>query len=207
VEPARAEKRTAQLTKTLAIADLLDRPVGTYSGGERRRLEIARALVSQPQVLFLDEPTVGLDPRIRHELLDVIADLRDRDEMTVLLTTHYLDEAQRLCDRVAIMHLGRIVALDTPAGLLAGLGTEILELRVDHDPAAALERLRAWNIAESSSFAVGSTLTLPLGGRTAAEVVAAIDEIGLAASGITTRPPTLDDVYLHFTGAPMAEAA
>src|SRR5205814_571067 len=83
------------------------------SGGERRRLEIARALVSEPRVLFLDEPTVGLDPRIRSELLDVIAGLRKRSELTLLLTTHYLDEAERLCDRVAITHKGEIVALDT----------------------------------------------------------------------------------------------
>src|SRR2546423_13815847 len=101
---------------------MIDRPVASYSGGERRRLEIARALTSAPQVLFLDEPTVGLDPRIRHELLDAIAGLRARDEMTILLTTHYLDEAQRLCDRVAIVHLGEIVALDTPEALLAGPG-------------------------------------------------------------------------------------
>jgi ABC-2 type transport system ATP-binding protein len=91
--------------------------VSNYSGGERRRLEIARALVSEPQVLFLDEPTVGLDPRVRHELLDVIGGLRAQGEMTILLTTHYLDEAERLCDRVAIIHAGRIVALDTPAVL------------------------------------------------------------------------------------------
>ena len=91
-------------------------------------------------MLFLDEPTVGLDPRIRHELLDVIGRLRARGEMTILLTTHYLDEAERLCDRVAIMHAGRIVALDTPAALLAGLGDELVELRVDSDPAAALGR-------------------------------------------------------------------
>ena len=96
--------------------------MSSYSGGERRRLEIARALTSRPQVLFLDEPTVGLDPRIRHELLDVIAGLRAREELTILLTTHYLDEAQRLCDRVAIIHEGSIVALDSPDALLAGLG-------------------------------------------------------------------------------------
>src|ERR671931_653329 len=112
---------------------VLDRAVEGYSGGERRRLEIARALVSRPRVLFLDEPTVGLDPRIRAELLDVIEGLRDRMEMTILLTTHYLDEAQRLCDRVAIIHMGEIVALDTPDALLAGLGGEILELRVNGD--------------------------------------------------------------------------
>src|SRR5206468_2394919 len=94
------------LVEPLGLAALVDRRVGTYSGGERRRLEIARALVSRPEVLFLDEPTVGLDPRIRHELLDVIAAVRERDEVTILLTTHYLDEAQRLCDRVAIIHDG-----------------------------------------------------------------------------------------------------
>src|SRR5215471_3342903 len=118
---------TEEPADVLGIAHLLDRPVGSYSGGERRRLELARALVSRPRVLFLDEPTVGLDPRIRHELLDVIGSLRAESELTVLLTTHYLDEAQALCDRVAIMHGGRIAALDTPAGLLAGLGGELLE--------------------------------------------------------------------------------
>src|SRR5438309_4296550 len=110
--------RIAELATAFGLEDLLDRPVESYSGGQRRRLEIARALLSQPQVLFLDEPTVGLDPRIRYELLDVIGGLRARDEMTIVLTTHYLDEAERLCDRIAIVHAGRIVALDTPRALL-----------------------------------------------------------------------------------------
>jgi ABC-2 type transport system ATP-binding protein len=207
VAPGEAATHTPRLVEALGLSDLIDRQVGTYSGGERRRLEIARALVSRPEVLFLDEPTVGLDPRIRHELLDVIAALRAQDEMTILLTTHYLDEAQRLCDRVAIMHEGEIVALDTPAGLLAGLGSEILELRVEGDAAAALARLRARGMAEPAAFIVGSTLTLPLARSSAAEVIAAIDELGLSAAGIATRPPTLDDVYLHFTGAAIADAA
>ena len=98
------------------LAELIDRPVASYSGGQRRRLEIARALISEPSVLFLDEPTVGLDPRIRRELLDVIGGLRARHDMTILLTTHYLEEAEQLCDRVAIIHQGEIVALDTPSG-------------------------------------------------------------------------------------------
>jgi ABC-2 type transport system ATP-binding protein len=207
VPPAQAAARSSELTGVLGLSELINRAVGTYSGGQRRRLELARALVSQPEVLFLDEPTVGLDPRIRHELLDVISGLRERDQMTILLTTHYLEEAQRLCDRVAIMHLGRIVALDSPAGLLAGLGSEILELRVASDPVAALALLRTNGIAEKNAFAVGSTLTLPLHERPASEVVVAIHETGLATSGITTRPTTLDDVYLHFTGAPIADAA
>ena len=101
VDAAAIPGRIEEIAGLLGLTDLLDRPVSGYSGGERRRLEIARALVSEPRVLFLDEPTVGLDPRIRRELLDVIAELRARSEMTILLTTHYLDEAEALCDRLA----------------------------------------------------------------------------------------------------------
>src|SRR5881227_2521952 len=167
VEPREAEVRTDELAATLGLTELVDRPAGTLSGGECRRLEIARALVSQPRVLFLDEPTVGLDPRIRAELLEVIASLRNRTEMTVLLTTHYLDEAERLCDRVAIIHAGRIVALDTPAALLGTLGAELLEVHVDGDPAAALSVLRAGGVASEDAFSVGGTLTVPLHGSPA----------------------------------------
>ncbi len=207
VPRAAAQARTKELVELLGLDELVDRPVGTYSGGQRRRLEIARALISAPRVLFLDEPTVGLDPRIRHELLDVIAGLRARYDMTVLLTTHYLDEAQRLCDRVAIMHHGEIAALDAPAALLAGLGEEILEMRVDGDPRAAVASLRAQGIADGDSFAVGATVTVPLHDRSAAQAIAAIGEADLRASGITTRTPTFDDVYLRLTGNRLADAA
>ena len=202
-----AAARIDDLVEAFGVAELIDRPVESFSGGQRRRLEIARALVSHPQVLFLDEPTVGLDPRIRHELLDVIAGLRSRHDMAILLTTHYLDEAQQLCDRVAIIHQGDIVALDTPARLLAGLGTEILELRVDGDGEAALVSLRARGIATTDAFAIGSTITMALDGRSAVETIDAITDAGVRASGIMTRPPMLDDVYLRLTGAPIAEAA
>jgi len=206
-EPAVAGSRIDELAETLGLAALLDRPVGSYSGGERRRLEIARALVSEPQVLFLDEPTVGLDPRIRHELLDVIGRLRDRNEITILLTTHYLDEAERLCDRIAIIHAGEIVALDTPGALLAGLGHELVELRVNGHAATALASLRTLGIAGDDAFTIGSTLTVPLHDRTAAHAISVIHEADLAASSISTRQPTLDDVYLQLTGARLADAA
>jgi len=206
VEPARARARIGALVEALGLSELIDRPVASYSGGQRRRLEIARALVSQPRVLFLDEPTVGLDPRIRHELLDVIGGLRETGDMTILLTTHYLDEAERLCDRVGIMHAGQIVALDAPSALLAGLGREILELRVHGDGAAALADLRSHGVAGPDAHAVGSTLTIPLDGRGAAEAIATVEELGLA-SAIGTRRPTLDDVYLRLTGDRLAAAA
>jgi ABC-2 type transport system ATP-binding protein len=199
--------RISDLVQAFGLDELIDRPVGSYSGGQRRRLEIARALVSRPQVLFMDEPTGGLDARIRHELLDLIKSLRDRFEMTVLLSTHYLEEARRLCDRVAIMHEGRIAGLDTPNRLLRALGEEILELRVDGDGAAALAALQSRGIANGDAFAIGSTLTVPLHDRTAADAIASRRDLNQATSGITTRPPTLDDVYLRLTGDRLPAAA
>jgi ABC-2 type transport system ATP-binding protein len=206
VETREAIARIDELAATLGLTALLDRPVDGYSGGERRRLEIARALVSHPRVLFLDEPTVGLDPRIRAELLDVIAGLRGRSELTVLLTTHYLDEAERLCDRVAIMHSGRIVALDTPQALLAGLGRELVEMRVDGNVDSALASLRERGVAGDDAFAVGSRLTVPLHDRSSREAIAAVHELGLTGA-ISAREPTLDDVYLRLTGDSLATAA
>ncbi len=202
-----ARPRIMELAETLGVTEILDRQVDRYSGGQRRRLEIARALVSEPRVVFLDEPTVGLDPRIRFELLDVIAGLRERDGMTIVLTTHYLEEAQRLCDRVAIIHAGTIVALDTPAALLAGLGYELLELRVDGDTAVALAALGAHGIAAADAYVVGQTLTVPLHDASAGEALGAINQAGLSTSAINSRQPTLDDVYLRLTGETFAMAA
>jgi len=207
VDTETAAARIAELGASLALADLLDRAVGTYSGGERRRLEIARALVSSPRVLFLDEPTVGLDPRIRAELLDVIASLRERDATTILLTTHYLDEAERLCDRLAIIHAGRIVALDSPRALRAELGQRIVELRVPGAVDDSLHVLRTHGIAGSDAFTVGATVTVPLHDRTASDALAEIERAGVHAAAVSTREPTLDDVYLRLTGGQLAEAA
>ncbi len=203
VPPHVAARRIDEVVAAFGLADVVGRPVGTYSGGQRRRLEIARALVSEPLVLVLDEPTVGLDTRIRYELLDLIGGLRERTGMTTVLTTHYLDEAERLCDRVAIVHEGRIVALDAPRALLAVLGEEIVELRVVGDPARALAALRAHGAADGTAFAVGATLTVPLR-RSASDTIAALDGLGIGTDAVTTRRPTLDDVYLQLTGSRLA---
>jgi ABC-2 type transport system ATP-binding protein len=201
VEPPAARRRTQELVTVLGLEPLIDRPVSSYSGGERRRLEIARALTSGPRVLFLDEPTVGLDPRIRHELLDVIEGLRAREELTILLTTHYLDEARRLCDRVAIIHEGSLVALDTPQALLEGLGGEILELRLDRDGSQALALLRRREVAGADAFAVGASVTVPLHRLAPSQVLSVLEEERLRVLGIASRQPNLDDVYLKFTGS------
>ena len=201
------DARIDELAESFGLEALLDRAVGTFSGGQRRRLELARALVSAPRVLFLDEPTVGLDPRIRHELLDLIAGLGAHGGLTLLLTTHYLDEAERLCDRVAIMHRGELVALDTPNALRAALGSEIVELHVEGDGDRTLMRLRDCGVASEAAFAVGSTLTLPLADRGAAAAIAEIEALELPVAQISTRRPSLDDVYLQLTGGRLADAA
>jgi len=204
VEHEEIKLRVADVVVQMGLSDEVDRPVGTYSGGQRRRLEIGRALISRPEVLFLDEPTVGLDPRIRFELLDLIAGLRRDSDTTVLLTTHYLDEAERLCDRLAIMHSGRIVALDTPTALLAALGAEILEVRVDGDAAKALKSLQASTVAGQDSFAIGNTLTVPLHQVSTGQAMSAVEDLGLSTRSLATRAPTLDDVYLQLTGNRLA---
>ena len=204
LDAAQTTDRIAAVVDPFGLGEVIDRPVESFSGGQRRRLEIARALISDPEVLFLDEPTVGLDPRFRFELLDLIAGLRARAGMTILLTTHYLDEAEQLCDRVAIVHQGRIVALDSPAMLLAGLGRELVELRLDGDLSTAVSALRARGVAGHDAFAVGATLHVPVHDRPARDAVATIAELGLAVTAITTRAPTLDDVYLQLTGESLA---
>ena len=200
VAPQDALRRIPEIVEAFELENLIDRPVGTYSGGERRRLEIARALVSEPQVLFLDEPTVGLDPRIRHELADVIARLRVRNEMTILLTTHYLDEAERLSDRIAIMHAGRIVALGTPRALVASLGSEVIELRVPRNAEIALASMRARGIADGDAFTIGSTVIVPTGDRAPDRMIADVQGSDIATISIVRRPPTLEDIYLRHTG-------
>ncbi|MGZ4327836.1 MAG: ATP-binding cassette domain-containing protein [Solirubrobacteraceae bacterium] len=147
------------------------------------------------------------DSRIRHELLDLIAGLRDRFDMTILLSTRYLEEARQLCDRVAIMHEGQIVGLDSPKPLLAELGNEILELRVDGDGAAALSALRTSGIAASDAYAIGSTVTVPLHDHDVAHALAALGATTLSPAAVATRGPTLDDVYLRLTGERISEAA
>ena len=200
----RPRQRVDQVVGAFDLAEFVDRPVGTYSGGQRRRLEIARALLSRPRVLFLDEPTVGLDTRVRHELLDLLATLTGAGAMTILLTTHYLDEAERLCDRVALIHQGRIVGLDTPAGLRHTLGSHIVELRVPGDPAPALAALQAAGIAGTDAFSIGQTVIVPHHDGSTADSVTAINDLRIGASEVNTRPPTLDDVYLRLTGGRLA---
>jgi len=198
-DDAAGRARLNHLANVVGLSDYLDRPVATYSGGQRRRMEIVRALVSEPQVVFLDEPTVGLDTRIRHDLFDVLATLRDESGVTILLTTHYLDEAERLTDRIAIVDAGRIVATGTPADLLAALGDQVLEVRVD-DAAGTTRSLAAAGIATDDLSVVGTTITASLRGARSEDLLGRLRDDGVTVRSATTRQPTLDDVYLRLTG-------
>jgi ABC-2 type transport system ATP-binding protein len=199
VDPREGRNRVSYLTHAVGISDLLDRPVATYSGGQRRRLEIIRALLSAPEVLFLDEPTVGLDTRIRHDLFDVIGTLRELTGVTIIMTTHYLDEAERLCDRLAIIDSGAIVACDTPANLLASIGDEVIELRVDQaDRAAAV--LRRSGIGPDDVVVIGSTVTASLRSLSGGQALQLLDGQAISVRSTTIRRATLDDVYLRLTG-------
>ncbi len=189
----------ADLVGQVGLDEVLDRSVATYSGGQRRRMEIVRALSSDPQVLFLDEPTVGLDTRVRHDLFDALATLRDRTGVTILMTTHYLDEAERLCDRIAIVDGGRVVACDAPANLLGALGPEVLELRVD-EPQRAEVTLVAAGVGSADLLVIGTTVTVLPGEHPADALVASLRQERLVLRSVTTRRPTFDDVYLRLTG-------
>jgi ABC-2 type transport system ATP-binding protein len=206
VDPTLGRARLADLSATVGIADILDRAVSTYSGGQRRRAEIVRALLSGPEVLFLDEPTVGLDTRIRHDLFDVIATLRDRTGVTIIMTTHYLDEAERLCDRVAVIDTGTIVACDTPSNLLASMGREVLELRVS-DTDEVVKVLRTHGIDPDDIVVIGGTVTASLRSIDGPHALRLLAENSVPVLSATTRAPTLDDVYLRLTGDRITGAA
>jgi ABC-2 type transport system ATP-binding protein len=198
-----ADERIAALLESMELTERARDGVRTYSGGMRRRLEIARALLANPQVLFLDEPTLGLDPAVRQDIWDAIEQLRRRYGVTVVLSTHYLEEAERVCDRVGIVHQGRIVALDTPKALLRTLGEEAVELKVDDDPAAVLPALAGLGLNGSSPLVMGKTITIPLtdGSMQATGLMEEIRASGITAAAMGIRRTTLNDAFLKLTGA------
>jgi len=178
--------------------------VRKLSGGQKQRLSLAVALVGDPEILFLDEPTTGLDPQARRQVWDVIADVKARGG-TVLLTTHYMEEAERLCDRIAIVDRGKVIALDTPAGLIARLGAEhVLEIETESPP--DLPRLR--NLVDVRDLRIdGTTVSLTVG-EVHRAVPALLDELAAQSvilTRLTTHHATLEDVFVAMTGRHLRE--
>jgi ABC-2 type transport system ATP-binding protein len=192
-----ADTRIASLLAAVGLTERASDSVRTYSGGMRRRLEIARALMARPSVLFLDEPTLGLDPIVRQELWQTIGALRAQEQVTVLLSTHYLEEAQSVCDRVAIVDRGEIIALDDPARLIAAVGHQMLDLSVDGDATEVLAALHELGEPIRS----GSTVSVASGESSEAltERVGALELSRLGVETMTVRPTTLNDVFLILT--------
>jgi ABC-2 type transport system ATP-binding protein len=204
----RAERRR-RIDEVLALVELEDKAatlVEKYSGGMKRRLEIARGLTHRPKVLFLDEPTLGLDAQTRHHIWDYIRKLNAEAGVTIILTTHYMEEADFLCGRVAIMDHGRFVAQDTPARLKDTLGGDIVSLELEGDAPAFLDELRSKDWVRGAQFNDGVlSLTVEKGERRIPELVVRARERGLAVSCVHLRKPSLEDVFLRFTGRTIRE--
>jgi ABC-2 type transport system ATP-binding protein len=196
-----ARERIASLLDAVGLADRADDGVRTYSGGMKRRLEIARALLGRPRILILDEPTLGLDPIVRNEMWQTIRALRRSQHVTVLVSTHYLEEAQGVCDRVAIIDKGEIIALDTPSSLIERLGANILELLVDGDTTAIIAAVRRSGHVLGQPMTVGQTVSVPstLLASELSERANQLKPTELGVTTITVRPTTLNDVFLHLT--------
>jgi ABC-2 type transport system ATP-binding protein len=196
-------RRVAESLERFGLRDAAGRKVKTYSGGMQRRLDIAMGLLHRPQVLFLDEPTTGLDPEARAELWVEIERLRADQQMTILLTTHYMEEADQLCNRVAIMDHGKLLALDTPAALKRSIGADtIVTVKADGDGRALADELarRIPGITRSRVLTGGVELHVTGAERLVPRVVAAAEAGGFELVDISVAEPTLETVFIQLTG-------
>ncbi len=201
------EQRKEKIGDLLALVGLEDRRddlVKTYSGGMRRRLEIARGLLHEPKVLFLDEPTLGLDPQTRNHLWEYIERLNEEKGITIILTTHYMDEADRLCDRVAIIDHGGIIAMDTSQALKNQIGGDVVTVQ-SPDPGAVAGVLNAPWIANIECRNGSVVLSLQDAERHIPDIVGDLHRHDIAITSISVHNPTLEDVFLHFTGRSIRE--
>ena len=195
------EPRMRQVLQMVGLWERKDSTVGTFSGGMRRRLEIARGMMHSPRVLFLDEPTIGLDPQTRRSIWEYIRELKEREEITIFMTTHYMDEAE-WCDRIAIMDNGEIVALDSPEKLKAQIGKDRIAIHTDNNEAAIAALEEQFGI--EGRVAEGAVIfAVPSGEEFVPRLFA---QLGIPIKSVSVSRPTLDDVFMSHTGTTIRDA-
>jgi len=194
------DKRVSELTSLIDV-EAIDRWIGTYSGGMRRRLDLAASLMHNPDLLFLDEPTTGLDPQSRARVWEEVRALNEQLGTTIFLTTQYLEEADELADRVGIINDGKIVGEGTPEDLKRSVGADVIQVRLNSDDDPAVAALEALDAVDKVDRGPKSLLVSVSNGAAAVSPVAvALDGIGAEVAELTLRTPTLDDVFLELTG-------
>ena len=199
-------KRIKEVLELVELTDKADTLVENYSGGMKRRLEIARGLIHKPKVLFLDEPTLGLDVQTRRHIWDYIKKLNKESGITIILTTHYMEEADYLCDRLAIIDHGKIVALNTPNKLKDELGGDVVSLEVNRNIRDLLNRLKSLKWIKTMKEHDGIlSLTTWKGEKRIPGLIEAAKKIGITVDSVNLHKPSLDDVFLHFTGRTIRE--
>lgn len=202
------EDRVEMIMKTVGLDEAAERRAGTYSGGMRRRLDLAMALISKPKLLFLDEPTTGLDPQNRIAVWNYIKTLNEQG-MTIFLTTQYMEEADRLCDRLCIIDRGKIVAQGTPASLKAEIGADVLEIALKSDGTKNVKDMarealrRVPGVQEVQNYDAGVTVYAKNGPTLVPQIVRMLDDVSVQIARLTLSAPTLDDVFLKHTGHQM----
>ena len=201
VPSAAVEPRMKQVLDMVGLWDRRDSMVSTYSGGMQRRLEIARGLLHAPHVLFLDEPTVGLDPQTRSSIWEYINDLKTREDITIFLTTHYMDEAEH-CDRIAIIDHGKIVAIDTPEALKASVGKDRVQIQTADDAASIRELADLFGI-EAAIHEGAVTFSVESGEQFVPQLFA---RLSVPIRSVSVSRPSLDDVFMSYTGTTIRDA-
>jgi ABC-2 type transport system ATP-binding protein len=205
IDSAARDKRISNLLELVELTEKANTLVRNYSGGMKRRLEIARGLIQKPKVLFLDEPTLGLDSQTRRLIWDYIKRLNKENDVTIILTTHYMDEADFLCDRIAIIDHGKIIAMDTPAKLKESLGGDVISLEVENDIEGLKALLEGLSWVKSIKGYDDCNRCLSVSVKKAnlrvPEIIALANKEGVKISSVNVHNPSLDDVFLRFTGS------
>jgi len=201
IKKEEAEKRMKEVLELVELEDRADTLVEKYSGGMKRRLEIARGLIHRPKVLFLDEPTLGLDAQTRRRIWDYIKKLNKETEITMILTTHYMEEADYLCDRIAIIDHGKIVAIDNPTNLKNMLGGDVVILEIEGDANQYIEKLKELKWVKSLMVQNGILrMSMEMGERKIPNLVNLAEKSGVKINSVNLHKPSLEDVFLFFTG-------